>query len=302
MKDAQAKKPARSIALAAKVVHAALSALRDGGGEMPVRAVLQEVEKRVKLDEWERERYAKTGYVRWESILHFFTIDCIKAGFLIKRQGVWFVTPEGEKALKLGPEGLLEAARLAYRSWKKNQPKPDDVEEAVDEGAEGPQLTFEQIEQLADDGLRARINSLNPYEFQDVVAALLRGMGYYTPFTAPRGKDGGIDVEAYRDPLGTQSPRIKVQVKHRPASPIGVQDVRQLMGLLQKEGDVGIFVSSGGFSQDAKLAARGSHAHVELMDLQRFISLWKEYYARLTETDKVLLPLRPVYFLAPEEE
>ena len=109
-------------------------------------------------------------------------------------------------------------------------------------------MTFEQIEQLADDGLRARINSLNPYEFQDVVAALLRGMGYYTPFTAPRGKDGGIDVEAYRDPLGTQSPRIKVQVKHRPASPIGVQDVRQLMGLLQKEGDVGIFVSSGGFS------------------------------------------------------
>jgi restriction system protein len=295
------KKPARSIALAAKVVHAALSALRDGGGEMPVRAVMQEVEKRVPLDEWERERYAKTGYVRWESILHFFTIDCIKAGFLVKKQGIWFLTPEGEKALKLKPDALLAAAQEAYRAWKKSQPKVVEEEITDEVGGEQP-LSFEQIEQLADDGLRSRISSLNAYEFQDVVAALLRGMGYFTPFTAPRGKDGGIDVEAYRDPLGTQSPRIKVQVKHRPDSPTGVQDVRQLMGLLQKEGDVGIFVSTGGFSQDAKSAAHGSHSHVELIDLQRFIALWKEYYAKLTEPDRSLLSLRPVYFLAPEEE
>lgn len=42
-----------------------------------------------------------------------------------------------------------------------------------------------------------------PYEFQDLVAALLRAMGYYTPFIAPKGKDGGVDIIAYRDPLGT---------------------------------------------------------------------------------------------------
>jgi hypothetical protein len=31
------------------------------------------------------------------------------------------------------------------------------------------------------------------------------------------------------------------------------------MGLLQKDGDVGMFVSSGGFTLDAKNTARGSH-------------------------------------------
>jgi predicted Mrr-cat superfamily restriction endonuclease len=51
--------------------------------------------------------------------------------------------------------------------------------------------------------------SKNAYEFQDLAAALLRGMGYYTPFVAPTGKDGGVDIIAYRDPLGTVSPRIK---------------------------------------------------------------------------------------------
>jgi restriction system protein len=151
---------------------------------------------------------------------------------------------------------------------------------------------------LAIEGLKKQINLKNPYEFQELVAALLRGMGYYTPFVAPQGKDGGIDVIAYRDPLGTVSPRIKIQIKHRDAA-ASVQQVRQLMGLLQKDGDVGMFVSSGGFTPDAKTTARGSHVHVELIDLDRFISLWQEFYPKLTDEDKALLPLVPIYFYAP---
>ena len=56
-------------------------------------------------------------------------------------------------------------------------------------------------------------------------------MGYYTPFVAPRGKDGGIDIVAYRDPLGTQAPRMKVQVKHRGNTKASVKEVRELMGI-----------------------------------------------------------------------
>lgn len=35
-------------------------------------------------------------------------------------------------------------------------------------------------------------------------------------YIAPKGKDAGVDIIAYRDPLGMASPRIKVQIKHRP--------------------------------------------------------------------------------------
>jgi restriction system protein len=69
------------------------------------------------------------------------------------------------------------------------------------------------------------------------------------------------------------------------------------MGLLQKEGDVGIFVSTGGFSPDARSTARSSHIHVELIDLARFIGLWQEFYEKMSDGDKSLMPLRPVYFL-----
>lgn len=294
------EKLSRSRELAAKVIYAALQILKEKGGQAPGRDVVAEVEKRVPLDEWARATYEKSGYVRWQSILHFFSIDCIKAGYLVKKKGVWYLTPEGEIALKLGDAGLLKAAVAAYRKWKDENRPPEDAEDqdVSEEGQQSQEATIHEIEQLAIEGLNREINQKNPYEFQELVAALLRGMGYYTPFVAPQEKDGGIDVIAYRDPLGTVSPRIKVQIKHRGAA-ASVQEVRQLMGLLQKDGDVGMFVSSGGFTPDAKSTARGSHVHVELIDLDRFIALWQEFYPKLTDEDKGLLTLVPIYFYAP---
>jgi len=67
------------------------------------------------LTDWEKEIFERTGYVRWESILHFSTVDCVKARFLRKNKGVWYLTEEGEKAMKLGPVKLLESAMAAYR-------------------------------------------------------------------------------------------------------------------------------------------------------------------------------------------
>jgi len=289
----------RSHQLAAKVMYAALKILQEKGGEAPGREIIAEVEKRVDLDDWAKEVYEKSGYIRWESILHFFSIDCIKAGFLLKKKGMWYLTPEGEKALKLGDVGLLKEAQAAYRKWKAENRANESLEDGEpSNGEQSQEATIHEMELLAIEGLRKQMDLKNAYEFQDLVAALLRGMGYYTPFVAPHGKDGGVDVIAYRDPLGTSSPRIKVQVKHREGT-AKVAEIRQLMGLLQKDGDVGIFVSSGGFAPDAKTTARTSHVHVELIDLDRFIQLWEEFYPKLSDEDKSLLPLIPIYFYSP---
>ena len=287
--------------IAARLAFAALKILKENGGEMRGRQVIEEVEKRVKLGEWEKQRYEKSGYIRWRSILHFYTIDLIKAGYLIKKKGVWFLTPEGDSALKLGETGLLETAQKKYREWRAQNPKLPEVPEpeivASDEATSQEEISSDEIEQSAYEQIENYINKKTPYEFQDLAAALLRGMGYFTPFVAPAGKDGGVDIVAYRDPLGSSSPRIKVQIKHR-ESPAKVDEVRQLMGLLQKDGDVGIFISSGGFTPDAKTTARNSNVHVELVDLPRFIQLWQQFYEKLTDEDKAMLPLMPVYMLA----
>jgi restriction system protein len=293
--------------LAAKVIYAALKILVQKGGEAAGRDVMEEIENTLQLDDWAKAVYEKSGYTRWKSILHFYTIDLIKAGYLIKQQGIWYITPEGEAAIKFGEVGLLEAAGAAYRNWRNANPKntniknvDSDVDEIdeVEQSEQAQEATLQQMEQLAIDGLRQQINSKNAYEMQDLAAALLRGMGYYTPFVAPKGKDGGIDVIAYKDPLGVVSPRIKIQIKHR-ENTATVQEIRELMGLLQKENDVGMFVSTGGFTSDAKTTARTSHVHVELVGLDRFISLWQEFYPKLNDEDKNRLRLRPIYFYDP---
>jgi restriction system protein len=298
----------RSRALASKVIFAAFIILKEKGGQAPGREVVAEVENRIELDDWAKGTYEKSGYVRWQSMLHFFSVDCIKAGFLIKNKGIWYLTSEGEGVIKLGAVSLLDAANAAYKKWNEQQKNIGSLENEdndknvnIEVIVEKTQTaTIDEIELLAIKGLKEQIDLKNPYEFQDMVAALLRGMGYYTPFIAPRGRDGGVDVVAYRDPLGTTSPRIKVQVKHREATAT-VQEVRQLMGLLQREGDVGIFVSTGGFSSDAKTTARTSHIHVELIDLDRFIALWQEFYPKLSDEDKSYLALVPIYFYAPKK-
>jgi len=71
------------------------------------------------------------------------------------------------------------------------------------------------------------------------------------------------------------------------------------MGLLQREGNVGIFISTGGFTSDAVATARDSHVHVELIDLPRFLSLWEEFYQKLPDEDKSKLPLLSINFLLP---
>jgi restriction system protein len=61
----------------------------------------------------------------------------------------------------------------------------------------------------------------------------------------------------------------------------------------------GLFISTGGFTSDAKTTARSSHVHVELIDFDRFIALWQEFYQKFNDEDKDRLRLRPVYFYEP---
>jgi len=226
----------------------------------------------------------------------------VKAGYLQKRKGIWYLTEEGQTALSFTPQKLWQSMNQKYREWKSRSSSKGKGDEVIDiEDPEAPasrKFNTEEVEALATTGIQMAIRSLDPYEFQDLVAALLRGMGYYTPFVSPKGKDGGIDVIAYKDPLGTLAPAVLCQVKHRPDAAAGIADVQRLMGALQHRKNVGLFVTSGTFSSDARASARASHVHLELIDMSRFIELWIEHFDKLSEDDRALLRLRTIHVLA----
>ncbi len=59
------KKLSKSRALAAKVIFAALQILKENGGELNGREVVEKVGQRVELDDWAKSKYEKSGYIRW---------------------------------------------------------------------------------------------------------------------------------------------------------------------------------------------------------------------------------------------
>lgn len=300
-----AKELSPSRALATKVVFEAFKILKAEGGQLPGKEIIDRIRKQTDLNAWDKEIYEKTGYVRWESILHFFTIDCIKAGYMRKSKGIWYLTPEGEEAMKLGPVAMLDSATSLYRKWAAdNKPKQTEEKDAadLDEKIEQvQQASLSQLEEQAIAGIKQYIINKGPYEFQDLVAALLRAMGYYTPFISPKGKDGGIDIIAFQDPLGVGTPRIKVQVKHYPENPISPDAIRSLKGLINTGEEVGLFVTSGRFSNEAERFAREANVHIKLINGEELISLWQEFYDKMNDEDKNLLPLHPIYFLGSNE-
>jgi restriction system protein len=292
---------------ASKNIFAAFKILKEAGGQMAGRLVIDRIKETVPFTEWETEVLEKSGYVRWEAILHFYTVDCIKAGFLRKNKGVWYLTDEGEKAISLGPVKLLEMASKAYQHWaadkknEKNKKEETEVTELEENKAQNQKAYLDLLEEQAIAGIKDYIRDKNAYEVQDMVAALLRAMDYHTPFISPRGKDGGLDIIAYNDPLGATAPRLKVQVKHKPDTSIPVDDIRSLTGLLNRDGDIGLFVTTGYFTSDAERSARESHRHIKLLDIDSFIALWQEFYPKMTDEDKNLLPLQPIYFLGSND-
>lgn len=303
------KKTSKSKIIAQKTIFATFKILQGAGGEMRGKEVVDKIRETLDFDEYEEHRYEKTGYIRWESILHFYTIDCMKAGFLRKQDGVWYLTEEGEAAIKLGPENLLETATKKYREWDVKNKKEKNVEasdedleiETADDKTQKQSALLEQYETSALEGLRDYLIEKNPYEFQDMVAILLRAMGYHISHISPKGRDGGIDIIAYTDPLGVKPPRIIVQVKHRPEAQISSDDIQRLAGTMKRSTDVGIFATSGGFSSFAINEARSTDKHIELIGFERFVTLWKEYYYKMSDEEKNKLPLHPIYFLGSNE-
>jgi restriction system protein len=276
---------------------------------MRAKDALQALASSVTLTEYEQGTY-KAGQRRFENVVRFATLGPQKAGWLSKIKGRWSLTDTGKSALHTysDPVAFVAESDRLYRVWASAPPRAQkesgesEVEAAETQIAGGPRRnqTFEEAEEEAWDEIESFLAAMPPYEVQDLVGSLLTAMGYHVRWISPPGKDGGIDILAFSDPLGTKPPRIKVQVKRtdKKTTSDGLRSFLALIG----DDDVGIFVNTGGFTRDAEDEARTQQKRrVTLIDAERLFDLWSEFYPKLDDAARARLPIKPIYFLAPQD-
>jgi len=184
---------------------------------------------------------------------------------------------------------------VAVLQGKITEPADDEQEEAPDSGAgdggdtQGPDLYETALQETEDALLKAWLRT--GAQFEHVVAAVFRAMGYTANVTQASG-DHGVDIIAHPDPLGLQPPFIKVQVKSGSSS-VGEPQVNQLKGALNA-GEQGIVVALGGFTTGAQNIARTSSS-IRLLDAKQFVSLFLDHYDRLDPSWQAKFPLKRVF-------
>lgn len=143
--------------------------------------------------------------------------------------------------------------------------------------------------------IKDRVNQLDWEDMERLVAGLLKAMGYCAR-VMPKGPDGGRDVVASPDALGLESPRIIAEVKHRKGT-IGAPAVRSFIGGL-RAGDRGLYVSTGGFTKEARYEADRANVPVRLLDLDAFVRHYVDTYDKTDDDTRSILPLTRIWWPA----
>lgn len=192
---------------------------------------------------------------------------------------------------QLPAEAADEIEKLAAGGAAPSQPVATSVEEETQ-----VDLIYKDIQSKAFEFIKDKISQLDWEDMQELVAGLLRAMGYKTRIS-PSGPDRGKDIVASPDGFGFESPRIVVEVKHRTGSAMGSQEVRSFLGGRHKD-DKGLYVSTGGFSKDARYEAERASIPLTLMDLDDLVRAILEHYERMDADSQRLVSLRKIYWPA----
>jgi restriction system protein len=172
-------------------------------------------------------------------------------------------------------------------------PQGETTDIAADEEPTETRDLYADTEARALEFIKDRVSKLDWAEMQELVAGILRAMGYKTR-VAKSGADRGADIVASPDGLGFENPRIVVEVKHRTGQ-MGSKEIRSFLGGRHKD-DRGLYVSTGGYSKDARYEGDRAGIPVTLWELDDVVRYLVEYYDQVDNETRQLVPLKRIYW------
>jgi len=186
-----------------------------------------------------------------------------------------------------------EILNLLNHTISNGQSSVDVVE--LPEITESLEQIKEDVEERAHEFIKDKVLNLSWDDMQNLVASIIRAMGFKTR-VSPKGSDRGKDIVASPDGLGLEDPRIIIEVKHHKEQ-MGAPAIRSFLGGL-RQGCKAIYVSTGGFTKEARYEAERATIPLTLIDSDFLIELIVSNYDNFDVEGKALVPLRKIYWPA----
>ncbi len=225
-----------------------------------------------------------------------------RAGYsMCPRTGFWRLTPAGQAFAashsKLTDDDVEQLANVdrtkRLRPKKDSEPEldasdgDDDVEESPAQKAspeERIEAALAELRESVGRDLLENIGRAPPDFFEQLVLDLLHKMGYGTSRSDVQrvggSGDGGIDGIISLDRLGLE--KVYVQAK-RWKNTVGSPEIQGFMGALQLQGaSKGVFITTSGFTRDAKDAATRARGSIVLVDGRQLTRLMIEHEVGVT--------------------
>lgn len=233
--------------------------------------------------EWREHDLARWRKVKWS---HEVDRDRLSVG---ARNSLGAIATLFRLSPEVASEMWAKATPIGVSREPVAVPPPGKAAEEV----ESEKVVLRDLEARAQQFVEDRLARLDWREMQELVAGILRAMGYRTRVAA-EGPDRGVDIFASPDGLGLQEPRIFVEVKHRRNEQMGAPQIRAFLGG-RKPGDRCLYVSTGGFTKEARYEAERSSVPLTLLSLADLRDLLVEQYDSLDAATRGLVPLRHIY-------
>jgi restriction system protein len=227
-----------------------LKVLRDLGGSATTAEVIDKVIENLQIPESEQEMELSSGGSRIRNQVQWARLYLVRSGLLdSSKRGIWSLTEAGREA---NPDNFdvasvfrkVQADYLAQRKLRKEQESlvgEDDQE--VESGVDYKNNLF------------VTIKALPPSGFERLCQRLLRESGFQQVTVTGRTGDGGIDDIGILQVNAFVSFNVLFQCK-RYQGAVTPSQVRDFRGAMQGRADMGIVMTTGTFTSDARKEAR----------------------------------------------
>ena len=215
-----------------------------------------------------------------------------QAGLLMyPRRGFMQITERGQQVLAGKPQVIDKALLAEFTEFREfidrksdkpeaalcNETQPQSATVTPDEQI---QSAYNEIRDCLAEELLTNISSCSPAFFEQLVVDLMLKMGYggsrrEAGKATQLSADGGIDGVIHEDRLGLDS--LYLQAK-RWEGTVGRPEIQKFAGALQGEGaHKGVFITTSGYSKEARLYADRVNSRIVLIDGQQLAQLMIDF-------------------------